>query len=120
MPARIMIVEDYPSMASIMARVLQQTGYEVSCFESAEAALAAFEREHFDLVISDILLPGMDGMELMRTLRALKPIPGIAISGDLEKDECVSAGFATHLLKPVKFDVLIETVARVLADHAAP
>ena len=71
--------------------------------------------------MSDIGLPGMDGRELMRTLKATHSLPGVALSGyGTEADVRASkeAGFSAHLTKPVDFDCLIETLRATLAAAA--
>ncbi len=68
--ARILLVEDEEDFRDAFMRVLEGKGYEVCAVENAENALEKLRSNHFDLVITDLLLPGMDGAELCRTLRA--------------------------------------------------
>ena len=116
--SRILLVEDYTSIGHLFAKVLRMAGFEVVYVETAEAALSIIRAEPFDLLITDIQLPGMDGVELMRTVRPLKSIPGISLSGDsIDEQERVAAGFAAHMTKPVDLDELVATVRRVLSAH---
>src|SRR6266850_518415 len=66
---RILIVEDDPSLASGLARILEAEGYAVDVAGRGEEAVGAARGERFDLVILDIGLPGMDGFEVLRRLR---------------------------------------------------
>src|SRR5258707_14846205 len=66
---RILIVEDDPSLASGLARILEAEGYAVDVTSRGEQAVEAARQERFDLVILDIGLPGMDGFEGLRRLR---------------------------------------------------
>ncbi len=67
---RILIVEDDPGLASGLSRILEGEGYAVDAVRSGEQALLAVKQESFDLVILDVGLPGMDGFEALRRLRA--------------------------------------------------
>ena len=82
------------------------------------SGLEAGERNHFDLLISDIALPDGSGTELMTCLRAVSGIRGIAISGfgmngDIQKS--LQAGFSEHLVKPVKLERLEAAIETVMA-----
>src|SRR6266581_7920390 len=67
---RILIVEDDPSLASGLARILEAEGYAVDVTSRGEQAVEAARQERFDLVILDVGLPGIDGFEVLRRLRA--------------------------------------------------
>src|SRR6267143_1454913 len=72
---RILIVEDDPSLASGLARILEAEGYAVDVAGRGEEAVGAARGERFDLVILDIGLPGMDGFEVLRRLRGAARLP---------------------------------------------
>jgi DNA-binding response OmpR family regulator len=113
---RILIVEDHADSAAILAIVLRRAGHDVSVAVTAAGALAACAAESFDLLVSDIGLPDMDGWELLRRLREHCAIPAIALtanglSEDVERSR--AAGYDEHLHKPVDFALLTATVARV-------
>lgn len=106
---RILLVEDHEDTLRVMAKLLRAWGYDVRTATTARAALAAASAEPFDVLISDLRLPDASGLELMRTLGALRPIRGIAITGaasehDVERSR--EAGFALHFAKPVDFEEL--------------
>ena len=66
---RILIVEDDKELRSLFERVLVKNGYTVSQTANGQQALDAIDREYYDLIISDIMMPVMDGYELVRSLR---------------------------------------------------
>jgi CheY-like chemotaxis protein len=88
----------------VLAQLLTRGGDFVTTATTVAEALAAFAVEEFDAVISDVGLPDGSGVDLMREICRLRPIPGIALSGyGMEQDVRRSrdAGFCAHLVKPV-------------------
>ena len=83
------------------------------------SALDTAERDHFDLIISDVGLPDGNGTELMKRLRFASRIRGIAISGfgsNADREKSLAAGFSEHLVKPItmeRLEAAIQTVLRV-------
>jgi CheY-like chemotaxis protein len=102
-----LVVDDNPDITGLLAAVLRHSGYTVSCAHSAQDALDAALARHFDLVVSDIGMPGMTGHDLARVLRAMpeyRSIPMVAVTGfDMYDDEqrSLEAGFSAHLRKPI-------------------
>ncbi len=120
---RILIVEDEPDTLEMLAAHFRVRGYvTIPCNSSAEAIEVA-GREHFDILISDIAMPTMDGLQLIRDLRqqqGLERIPAIALTGYAsEKDaqEAIAAGFNMHLSKPIDPTELAAAVERLLASN---
>jgi two-component system, chemotaxis family, CheB/CheR fusion protein len=113
---RALIVDDSADIAFMMVMILQHAGYEAVMAISAVEALALAQREHFDLIISDIGMPQMDGYVFAERLRALPDYattPMIAVTGFAEyddRDRALSAGFNTHLKKPVDVVKLLELI----------
>ena len=113
---RILLVEDHQDSADVLSQLLQLQGYDVNVACSVEEAVSVADLGTFDLLISDIRLPDGSGLDLLRRLRSNRPIRGIAISGfGTEEDRRRSrdAGYETHLIKPVDFNVLLEAIERV-------
>ena len=116
---RALVVDDSTDIAFMMMMILQHAGYEAAMAVSAVEGLALAQREHFDLIISDIGMPEMDGYAFAKRLRALPAyatIPMIAITGFAEyddRDRALSAGFNTHLKKPVDVVKLLELIERL-------
>jgi signal transduction histidine kinase/CheY-like chemotaxis protein len=116
---RILLVDDHPDTCAALERLLKLRGHSVAAAHSMRGALEIAAAESFDLLISDIGLPDGNGVDLVRYLRAQRPIRGIAISGfgmDADISKSLEAGFSEHLVKPVKLEKLEAAIARVMAD----
>lgn len=120
MAAHILIVEDEPDTLEMMRATLAGRGHRSTLCASAAAALAAAASEKFDLIISDIGMPEMDGNELIRRLRlnpGLRHTPAIAVSGYASQKDAaaaIAAGFDVHLPKPVSPEELNGLVEKLL------
>lgn len=113
-PLRLLLVEDHPSTLKALTGFLRDEGYHVVPTATMGEALYAAEIQKFDLVISDLGLPDGTGIELMKKLRALHGLRGIALSGyGMEEDleQSTLAGFVTHLIKPVSIAELRRIIA---------
>ncbi len=111
---RVLLVEDHEPSRIALARLLTTRKAEVTTAGSAEDALKKAATQTFDLVISDIGLPGESGYEMMRTLRTKYGLPGVAISGygtDADIQRSKEAGFFLHLTKPVKAQLFDQALA---------
>src|SRR5262245_32110850 len=102
-----LIVDDSTDIALMLATILQQNGYEALIVTSAIEALALVKGKCFDLVISDIAMPEMDGYALAKAIRSLpeyQTVPLIAVTGFDQYDDrgrAIEAGFNTHMKKPI-------------------
>jgi signal transduction histidine kinase/ActR/RegA family two-component response regulator len=104
---KILLVEDHSDTAAVMSRLLRGLGHEVTIASSIATSIDAAGQQSFDLVMSDLGLPDGSGLDLMRQLRELHGLPGIAVSGyGMEDDlrQTREAGFIAHLTKPVSFN----------------
>jgi len=113
---RILFVEDNADTAFVLSKFLTASGYVVKTAGSAAAALELASKELFDIVVSDIGLPDVNGYELMKQIRACYPIQGIAMSGygmedDLRKSR--EAGFSDHIVKPASLSQLERSIHRL-------
>ena len=116
---RILLVDDHPDTCAALERLLTLRGHSVAAAHSIRDALEIAAEQSFDLLISDVGLPDGNGMDLIRCLRAERPIRGIAISGfgmETDINKSLEAGFAEHLVKPVKLEKLEAAIARVMAS----
>jgi CheY-like chemotaxis protein len=106
---RLLVVEDDPDSRDMLVTVFEQGGARVSAVASAEEALEVFERAAPDVLVSDIGLPGEDGHELIRKVRALEAekggrIPALAVTayaGPEARAKALAAGFDLQVSKPV-------------------
>jgi len=119
---RVLIIDDEADGRTLVAHILQDRGASPVCISSAEEALEALGREHFDVLLSDIGMPNMDGYQLIREVRRLdksrtKPIPAIAITAYArpeDRQRSLLAGFHMHLSKPIEPRELIASIAGLL------
>jgi EAL domain-containing protein (putative c-di-GMP-specific phosphodiesterase class I) len=122
----VLVVDDEPSIRTALSRLLQQDGHLVDTAGSAEEALERFRAGGFDVVVSDIVLPGMDGIELMRQIRGTDAdVPVIVVTGGPRLETAIEAvrfGALRYLVKPleptelksvVREAVSLQTVARI-------
>ena len=125
MRARVAIVEDNPDNRLLVRAILEER-YDVDEYVNGTEALAGLAQAPPDLLLLDISLPGMDGVEVLRRLRAdpcLAPLPVVALTahamaGDREK--FLAAGFDEYVTKPiVDEEVLLDAIATWLARRAA-
>ena len=115
---RILLVEDHPTTATLMARLLRKRGHEVKVAHTKADAILAGRAATFDILISDLGLPDGTGYEVMEALRSGTPIVGVALSGyGMESDVAQSgaAGFQYHLTKPVDAQKLYQTIEKIPA-----
>ncbi|HEX8310683.1 MAG TPA: ATP-binding protein, partial [Chthoniobacteraceae bacterium] len=121
--ARVLLAEDHHDTREAMSRLLTRWGYRVEAAETVAEALQKAREMEFDILVSDLGLPDGTGLELLQQLQAIRPLPGIAISGfGMEEDVCRSreAGFVEHLIKPVAAQKLRAAMEAVLANRSTP
>ena len=117
----IWIVDDDRSIRWVLEKAFRQAGMEVRAFEDAHAALTALEAESPDAVISDIRMPGMNGLELLERIHLRHPhLPVIIITAHSDLDSAVSAyegGAFEYLPKPFDVDEAVELARRAVAHY---
>ena len=94
-------------------------GHRVTATHDMHSALDRAERDHFDLIISDVGLPDGSGTELMTRLGAASRIPGIAMSGfgtNADTEKSLAAGFSEHLVKPITMERLEVAIQAVMTS----
>ncbi len=111
----------------VVLRFLEMQGHHVTIAETGRAALAALDREEFDLILMDVQMPEMDGLEATAAIRVRERISGAhipilamtahAMNGDRER--CLAAGMDGYVAKPVHKSELLEAIARVSAEARA-
>src|SRR5438309_10656792 len=120
--ARILLVEDDPTVADIVVRYLRREGYEVLTAEDGRAALDVAASSQPDLVVLDIMLPGLDGLEVCRRLRAKVRVPIIMLSArgdDMDRIMGLEIGADDYVAKPFSPRELTARIRSVLRRVAA-
>lgn len=115
---RILIVDDTEDNLFLLETVLQGEGYQVELAESGKAALAKIEQQPPDLLLLDVMMPGMNGYEVVQHIRqnrSLPFIPIVLISGGDRPNESQAAEISGFISKPVDFDTLLHRVSATLA-----
>ena len=84
-PARVLVVEDEPKLAALLADYLRAAGHEAECVGDGHEALRAWTERRHDLVLLDLMLPGLDGLALCRELRALTDVPIVMLTARAEE-----------------------------------
>ncbi|MDA3955970.1 response regulator transcription factor [Oceanispirochaeta sp.] len=121
MKGRLLIVDDEPQLTGLLEYLLKDEGYETSCAASGELALVLAEKDHFDLILLDINLPGMSGMEVCRRLGASAP-PVIFLSCRDDDSDVVGgleSGAEDYITKPFNHRELILRIEKVLRHTSA-
>lgn len=117
----ILLAEDEPNLRGLIHKNLELRGYSVTACKDGAEAFAAFESGQFDLLITDILMPGMDGDTLVQKVRdAKKDMPVImltALSSIHDKQKSFTTGADDYLVKPVDYDELDLRIGALLRRY---
>ncbi|HEY4689460.1 MAG TPA: GAF domain-containing protein [Anaerolineae bacterium] len=116
---RILVVEDEPDIASLIARNLAQVGYDVQTVGTGKEAIETVRRDHPDLVTLDIYLPDIDGQQVLKTLKGdpeTAGVPVIIVSVMPDGNESLRLGAVDFLAKPLDSTLLLDSVGRVLGQ----
>jgi two-component system, OmpR family, KDP operon response regulator KdpE len=119
---RILIVDDEPQIARVLRTGLKTHGYDVRVAADGLSALETFGDWHPDLVVTDLAMPNLDGLQLCRRLRALSPLPIIVLSVRGEekmKVEALDAGADDYVTKPFGMDELLARIRAQLRRMSA-
>ena len=121
MEGRILIIDDEASLRQTMARILQRAGYDVTTAENGGDGLALIEDHPFDLVYSDIRMPDMSGLELLKILHGRYPdLPVVLFTAQPDLNsavEAVRSGATDYLLKPLKPQAVIDRTKSILEKN---
>jgi len=118
---RVLVVDDEVGVRTVCGRVLGQVGYEVAEATSGQEAVGLARRESFDLLLVDIMMPGMNGLETFRAVKALQPdLVGVVMTAYATVDnavEAVNLGFSGFVVKPFRLHELEAAVREALAKR---
>lgn len=114
----VFVVDDEPEVCEALRRTLELAGYEVRCFDSATACLVKMRSAPCDLLITDVVLPGMDGIELLSEVKCRTPsLPVLVVTGygNVEMAvEVMAAGASSFLQKPLERNSFLAAVEAAL------
>jgi len=121
---QVLVVDDDTDTRDFVAFVLEKAGATVIAVSSASVAITALTQSHYDILLSDIAMPDMDGYMLMRHIKALPPQQGAhikaialtAYAGDFNQQKALQAGFVHHITKPIAPEQLVKAIAQVGVD----
>lgn len=117
---RVIVVDDEGAAADALSRLLKLDGYEVAPFTSAKLARAAIEGEAFDAVITDLEMPELHGVEIVRTAQRMKLAAPVfvvsAYAGSAVANNSLVAGARRVFAKPLDYDELSEALAEALSS----
>src|SRR5215217_9566203 len=119
--SRVLVVDDEPQITLVLKTVLSSQGYDVRTAAEGETALANFKEWSPELVITDLYMPHMDGVELCRRIRELSSVPIIVLSVKGEertKVEALDSGADDYVTKPFGMDELLARVRAALRRGA--
>jgi len=118
-PVRILIVDDEVAQMKALCHTLSDQGYVTSGFSSAKTALASMPAQQFDLVLTDLMMPEMDGIALLKAALAIDGnLVGIIMTGEgtiTSAVEAMKSGAFDYILKPFKLSVVLPVLSRALA-----
>jgi CheY-like chemotaxis protein len=125
-PLRILLAEDNVVNQKLALRLLQQMGYRADLASNGIEVIESLERQPYDVVLMDVQMPEMDGLEAARRITARWPVherPRIvamtanAMQGD--REECLAAGMDDYVTKPIRVDALVEALMQATPRGAA-
>jgi DNA-binding response OmpR family regulator len=122
-PARVLVVDDDPTVSEVVARYLERDGYRVDTVGDGRAALDHALAAPPDLVVLDLMLPGVDGLEVCRRLRALAPVPIIILTARGQESDRIAGlelGADDYVAKPFSTKELVARVRAVLRRARGP
>ena len=121
---KVLVVDDDPVVGKSFNRVLTEKGYVVVTAENAQEALAELRKQEYDVVYTDIKMPGMDGVEFAERVKARRPwTPVIIVTGygtTANEERAKAAGVSAFLHKPLSPNMIEESAASVFVEPVAP
>ncbi len=120
---RVLIAEDSSVILNLAKKILEFQNFEITSVKNGEQVMQLLDKEDFDILLLDINMPIMDGMECIKAIRELSDkkkadIPAVAITGNAKnytEEDFKNAGFNDALMKPLNFDKLV-TVVKSLTE----
>jgi len=121
---RVLVVDDQDSIRKFLVKALSLADYDTDAADSGAAAIEKLRAAEFDLLITDLQMPGMSGLQLIREARKLHPAVAVVIitghSSEAIAIEAVNLGVAGYLTKPFRVQTILVRAARALGDPEPP
>jgi DNA-binding response OmpR family regulator len=121
MTPRVLVVEDEPAIADSVAYALRGEGFDVDIVEDGESALEAARADGYDVMLLDLMLPGVSGLEVCRRLRAESAIPILMLTArtaEVERVLGLEAGADDYVVKPFSMPELVSRIRAILRRRA--
>jgi CheY-like chemotaxis protein len=122
---RVLLAEDVKLNQVLTQRLLSRSGYQIDIADNGQQAVDAVRRGDYDVILMDVQMPEMDGIEATRVIRALPPekssIPIIALTAQADvntEDELRAAGMDDYISKPINFDILFSKLSALAAKQS--
>ena len=118
---RVLLVDDSEDLLYLLRLQLEWMGYTIDTATSANAGLEAAQQARPDVIVSDLRMPGTDGLEFIRRVRGIRSlvsVPAIALTGaslELDIQQAIASGFSAHLTKPVEANELSKLIDQLTA-----
>jgi DNA-binding response OmpR family regulator len=117
----ILVIDDEASLRKTLARILHRAGFEVTTVENAEQGIAFLKTTNFDLIFTDLRMPGMAGLEALKIIHANHPsIPVVLFTAQPDVNSAVEAlrhGAIDYMLKPLKPEIIIERAKAIISNQ---
>jgi two-component system, response regulator, stage 0 sporulation protein F len=118
---KVLIIDDQIGIRILLKEVFQQAGYETYCAENGHDALALFEKHHPNLVLLDMKIPGMDGLDILEQIRkldAVVPVFMMTAYGELDLiKQADKLGATCHFTKPFDIEELLQAVKEIFKSR---
>jgi CheY-like chemotaxis protein len=127
-PPRILLAEDNPVNQKVAARMMEKRGYLVTVVANGREAIEAHERQRFDLILMDVQMPELDGLEATRRIREREQttgehVPILALTAHAmlsDRERCLAAGMDEYLSKPFQSEDLAQAVDSLRMGAVSP
>lgn len=121
---RILLAEDVKLNQILTQRLLSRSGYQIDVVENGQQAIDAVQQTDYDVILMDVQMPEIDGIEATRQIRAMPPaksgVPIIALTAQAEgntQEELIAAGMDDYISKPINFDILFSKLSALAAQR---
>ena len=124
---RILLAEDDPMIREVLGLMLKRMNYDLDFAEDGLKAVEMWERGEYDLVLMDVRMPRLDGLEATRAIREKEGergghIPIVAMTAHSRKEDvemCLDAGMDTHISKPIDFEKSLKVIGDIITQKAS-